>query len=778
MDLEKLTNNLLEDMLSEMGGNVFTTERIAKENVEPTVEEYKKQILSHIPHDKVQILGSGGKKESSGDIDLGLQTSLSIDEIVEKLEDLNILYKRGGSQIWTAFPQYGPSGKKIGKDVQVDIMPGNLNWMETAYWAPGSESKYKGAHRNILLNAALHYASEQPGDEGRYGYSIDWGRGVNKKLRFKKKITRGKNKGKTKEDSKIVERGVMTSWDEVADFLTRTTDESWKKEDFLKSFEKLYSKVEKSFDVPTFEKIKNNVRDGIKSTGLDMPKELEESVAFDGFLGRLTEEMLSEANFGKYSGKGVKNRKPSSSKTKEAEELRKALKDEFPNYDPMEITLMDKGEYTGIDDIPEGGEVFYDVNNRKQRGILQVILPGGIETEKYVVINPGQNVYGKSSNMTSKIHETSFGIFIINPNASITDAEEYRNLVKDVYGLKKSKIPQISDKKEEFPDNIIRDAERTAKKFRERFVESSIANVVWSADNTKENNETGPADIVAEYSNGEKQYISLKKGAGQLASLSPSDIATIIKDNIQGELEKDSILKWMEKQHEDYSSYIKNMTKEWAELMINIMREDDVYDNELKESFIKDLEKINSYSGWTAIRSKHKETADYFATKVTKGERKHKEEWERIRRENLIPAMKIFVDNELKDDNSNIDVIEKKLKDLFKKSFRIFDKPYIYVAKSGEKMFVVPSDDDFESMSENLSFEYDIKENLSDFKIIIIVKIKEKLTQKVDELLKFNMTFRWTQKQMSNSFTTTASAPELLADEDLILEYLFPDSVK
>lgn len=66
MDLE----TILESTLNEMGGNIFTTEKINKENIKPTIEEYEKQVLKRIPHKRFEILGSAGKKSESGDIDL------------------------------------------------------------------------------------------------------------------------------------------------------------------------------------------------------------------------------------------------------------------------------------------------------------------------------------------------------------------------------------------------------------------------------------------------------------------------------------------------------------------------------------------------------------------------------------------------------------------------------------------------------------------------------------------------------------------------------------
>jgi hypothetical protein len=72
------------------GGNVFiNTSRINRIDVDPTVSNFKSQILDKIfPNlqDKdVSLLGSTGKKESSGDIDIGINTSLPFEDIAQKI---------------------------------------------------------------------------------------------------------------------------------------------------------------------------------------------------------------------------------------------------------------------------------------------------------------------------------------------------------------------------------------------------------------------------------------------------------------------------------------------------------------------------------------------------------------------------------------------------------------------------------------------------------------------------------------------------------------------
>jgi len=74
---------LLQEICIFEGGNVFsTTSSIKKENIQPTLEKFTielKQIYPKIDF-KFNTLGSVGKKDESGDIDLGM----SVDQFMTK----------------------------------------------------------------------------------------------------------------------------------------------------------------------------------------------------------------------------------------------------------------------------------------------------------------------------------------------------------------------------------------------------------------------------------------------------------------------------------------------------------------------------------------------------------------------------------------------------------------------------------------------------------------------------------------------------------------------
>jgi len=188
------------------GGNVFgTTDSIQKANIEPTVEVFRSQLSKIFPAKAASFksfekLGSAGKKDVSGDIDLSYDVKnlfpegkpdfkgWGIDEakynelvakytksartaspekiqlramivligekINDALEDVEVDTKASGSgSIFCAVPQYGPDKKKLGKAVQTDINIGNPEWLRFSYYSNTYSGNVKGLHRTQLMLA-------------------------------------------------------------------------------------------------------------------------------------------------------------------------------------------------------------------------------------------------------------------------------------------------------------------------------------------------------------------------------------------------------------------------------------------------------------------------------------------------------------------------------------------------------------------------------------------------------------------------------------------------
>lgn len=139
------------------GGNVFkdakgnpATGRITRDNVVPTVQWLEGLTGLNLVDN---MLGSTGKAETSGDLDLGIDsTKISKDVLVQQLLRKgvkNIDIKKTGDAVHYKAPILGDAANGF---VQVDFMfTENPNWQHF-YMAGGvAGSKFKGVHRNVLM---------------------------------------------------------------------------------------------------------------------------------------------------------------------------------------------------------------------------------------------------------------------------------------------------------------------------------------------------------------------------------------------------------------------------------------------------------------------------------------------------------------------------------------------------------------------------------------------------------------------------------------------------
>jgi hypothetical protein len=136
------------------GGNVFktaegqsATTRISRENVVPTVQ-WLEQLTGLNLVDN--MLGSTGRKETSGDLDLGIDVSkISKDVLIQQLLNKGIQrddIKKSGDSVHLKTPILGDKSNGY---VQTDFMFGDPEFQKFALNT--GESDYKGVHRAILL---------------------------------------------------------------------------------------------------------------------------------------------------------------------------------------------------------------------------------------------------------------------------------------------------------------------------------------------------------------------------------------------------------------------------------------------------------------------------------------------------------------------------------------------------------------------------------------------------------------------------------------------------
>jgi len=153
--------------------------------ITPTLQSLEKVLGIDLLNN---VLGSVGKKQFSGDIDVALNIPAEdIPAFYEKLKTIpEIIDTSKSSVIMTKvkIQDYDDSKEVDGKDrtgfVQVDFMPGDPDWMKVYYHSPheagmsddGRSSKYKGMHRNIMVaSIAAVFNRENRGNQlpdGRY----------------------------------------------------------------------------------------------------------------------------------------------------------------------------------------------------------------------------------------------------------------------------------------------------------------------------------------------------------------------------------------------------------------------------------------------------------------------------------------------------------------------------------------------------------------------------------------------------------------------------------
>lgn len=201
---EYLIENINSMFLLE-GGNVWDNSApIKKEYIKPTLEKFKAEFSRIFPvatkyFDSVITLGSVGKKDVSGDIDLAIDEAafkdvndwkldpayltelfakfkkrsrsatdsqimkraviVAISEIVNKESKIieTDTKSAGSGTLFCQFPQFNESGEETDLSVQIDINVGDLDWLRFAYYSDSYKGNVKGLHRTQLMLSLFSY---------------------------------------------------------------------------------------------------------------------------------------------------------------------------------------------------------------------------------------------------------------------------------------------------------------------------------------------------------------------------------------------------------------------------------------------------------------------------------------------------------------------------------------------------------------------------------------------------------------------------------------------
>lgn len=177
MNLFELTQSKTaqSEILSE-GGSMPGVGAIHIDEINPTLIPLEKELGIDLRNN---ALGSVGKREFSGDIDVALKIDADkIPEFVERLKKSSqIMDIAKSSVIMTKvkimdFDESKDDGRPRTGYVQVDFMPGDPDWLKTYYHSPNEkDSQYKGVYRNLMIASIAGNLdienSEETIDDGR-----------------------------------------------------------------------------------------------------------------------------------------------------------------------------------------------------------------------------------------------------------------------------------------------------------------------------------------------------------------------------------------------------------------------------------------------------------------------------------------------------------------------------------------------------------------------------------------------------------------------------------
>ena len=205
-----------------MGGMAFKDKvrRIQRDEIQPTLRWLASK--TGLPYSFLinAMLGSAGKAESSGDIDINMdQTKFDkrviLQTLVTALGPDNVKDWTHVNQIFTCVPIAG--NPNVGH-VQVDFMFGDKVWQSFSYHSPGDSSIYKGLFRTELIKAAVAFNSDWTLDENgklvaRVGPTFFHDKGL--VWRYRHRAPRKDGKGRVQAFSELTEEDFLRLYPEA-----------------------------------------------------------------------------------------------------------------------------------------------------------------------------------------------------------------------------------------------------------------------------------------------------------------------------------------------------------------------------------------------------------------------------------------------------------------------------------------------------------------------------------------------------------------------------------
>lgn len=283
--------NLLDSTTISEGGAMPGVGIIHHSEIKPTLLKLEKEL--GIPLIK-NALGSVGKKEFSGDIDIAVKLDKDqIADFAERLEAAPSIQEIKKSSVFMTvvdIVNYDPDKQLEGKTrtgkVQIDFMPGDVDFMKNYYHSPhskemsqdGRSSNYKGIHRNIMIASIAGNldvkASKETTSDGRPLEMERWmfspTDGMVRVIR--RPVEKKSGVGHTKANKNETIKGPFKDPKDWAKILKLDST------DDLYSFESLYAAVKKNYPEELAQKIFKDFKSNPSIQGAGVPTELGESV--------------------------------------------------------------------------------------------------------------------------------------------------------------------------------------------------------------------------------------------------------------------------------------------------------------------------------------------------------------------------------------------------------------------------------------------------------------------------------------------------------------------
>ena len=273
------------------GGAAKGVGAIHHSEIAPTLKKLEQQLGVPL---LANALGSVGKKEFSGDIDIAVELNKEQqDDFQKKLQSTpGLTFVQKTSVFITSADIVGydpkkqiPGVKRTGK-VQIDFMPGDVEFMKNYYHSPhsksmsqdGRHSAYKGVHRNLMISAIIDKidvkASKERTKDGRPLKLARWmfspTDGIVRIIR--EPVPKANGEGYTKKNKNTITKGPFKKPEQWAKILKLDSA------DDLYSFETLLAAVKKNYPAETVSKVISDFKSNPTIQKAGVPSELGESV--------------------------------------------------------------------------------------------------------------------------------------------------------------------------------------------------------------------------------------------------------------------------------------------------------------------------------------------------------------------------------------------------------------------------------------------------------------------------------------------------------------------